>query len=72
MGYRTAFLDNLAVFQRRMETYSGEHMDVNEPPQLVDGERRVVMVVQDECVFHANEGKKRVLVEKGHTSASKG
>ena len=28
MGYRTAFLDNLAVFQRRMETYSGEHMDV--------------------------------------------
>ena len=67
VGYRTAFLDNLAVFQRRMETYSGEHMDVNEPPQLVDGERRVVMVVQDECVFHANEGKKRVLVEKGHT-----
>ena len=64
--YRNRFVEALQPYQVRMETYSGDNMETVHPPVLQPGQKRVVMVVQDESIFHANDGRARVLVEKGH------
>ena len=64
--YRRQFLDAMAPYQKRMETYSGKDMEIIHPPELQADEKQVVMVCQDESIVHANEGRKRILVEIGH------
>ena len=63
---RKKFLDSISPFQSRMETYSGDNMEIVHPPVLAPGVKRIVLVVQDESTVAANDAVKRILVEKGH------
>lgn len=64
--YRATFLESIRKYQCRMKTYSGPNMEQVKEPVLQPGEKEIVVVVQDECIVHANDGRKRILVERGH------
>lgn len=62
--YRNNFVVEFESWQRRMETYTGDDMEVVISPDLNDGEARVVLVTQDECIFQAHDGKKKIWQEQ--------
>ena len=46
-----------------MEIYTGDDMEVVISPELEDGEARVVLITQDESIFQAHDGKRKVWQE---------
>ena len=48
-----------------MDTYEGENMDVVIPPDLANGERKLLLVTHDETTFDSNDGKRKVWIESG-------
>ena len=61
--YRNKFVVEFEKWQKRMEMYTGDNMDVIISPDLEDGEARVVLVTQDECIFQAHDGMRKVWQE---------
>jgi hypothetical protein len=59
------FLPRMLSYERRMQEYSGDNMEVIIPPELSDGERRVVLITHDESTFYCNEGKPLMWMENG-------
>lgn len=47
-----------------MVRYEGETMEPI-PPALGTGERELILVTHDECIFYSNDGKKRIWVSDG-------
>jgi hypothetical protein len=58
VSYRNNFVLEFASWQRRMEIYTGDDMEVVIFPELEEGEARVVLVTQDESTFQAHDGKR--------------
>ena len=71
--YREKFLRDMAVLQSRMDVWvdDGAGGMVARPPNLDPGIRRHVLVVHDECSFHANDHKKTVWAENGRAVSMK-
>ena len=63
VAHRQLFVDTIANWQRRMETYEGENMEIAKMPVLEPGEMRVVLVTQDESIFQAHDGKRTIWQE---------
>jgi hypothetical protein len=51
------FLPQMMKFYRRMADWNGEHMEISIPPENLD-EKEIILVVQDESVFSANDDRK--------------
>jgi transposase len=63
--YREQFLKRMEVYEKRMIRFVGDDCETALRPELPDGVRALVMVVQDESCFAANDGRKYVWVEDG-------
>jgi hypothetical protein len=57
VAYRTKFLEEMKELERRMVRYEGETMEPI-PPALGTGERELILVTHDECIFYSNDGKR--------------
>ena len=55
--YRNAFLERMAVYEKRMVQYVGEFMETKISPELEDGTRPLVLVTHDESCFGSNDGR---------------
>lgn len=64
VAYRTKFIDEFALWQKRMESFEGEDMQTCISPELADDESKIVLVTQDECSFQAHDGQRRIWQEK--------
>jgi hypothetical protein len=63
VAHRNQFVDEIAEWQRRMETFVGDEMETCIQPELLPGETKVVLVTQDECIFQAHDGSRRIWQE---------
>ena len=63
VAHRNRFVDEMIEWQRRMEIFVGDEMETCIQPELALGERKVVLVTQDECIFQAHDGSKRTWQE---------
>lgn len=61
------FLPAWASFERRMVKFS-EDGSWSKPPSLKEGEKPLVLVTHDESTFNANDGKRRIWIEKEKSS----
>ena len=64
VAHRNRFVDEMAEWQRRMETFVGDEMETCIQPELDSGKNKVVLVTQDECIFQAHDGARRIWQEK--------
>ena len=62
VAHRARFVTEMAVWQKRMETYEGETMELI-VPQEERSARQVVFVTQDECIFQAHAGRRKIWQE---------
>lgn len=62
--YRSKFLEEMKDLERRMVRYEGETMEPI-PPVLGAGERELILVTHDECIFYSNDGKRGIWVSDG-------
>ena len=62
--YREQFLRKMEEHQYRMITYVGEDCEIAIQPDLDDGVRPLVLVVQDESCFSSNDGRKTIWKQK--------
>ena len=62
--YRVEFLKRMAAYELRMVKYVGDDCEVALRSELEDGERPLVLVVQDESCFASYEGQKTVWMLK--------
>ena len=66
VDYRdNVFLPRMLQYEKRMQEYSGKDMEVVIPPELLNGEKRVVLITHDESTFYCNEGKPLMWMENG-------
>lgn len=63
--YRTKFLEEMEMYERRMMKFSGEQMTEEESPTLSDDEKRIVFITHDESTLYCNEGKALLWMENG-------
>ncbi len=54
--YRAEFLNKIFQYEKFMEYYSGDDMATVHEPEL-NGEKKHVLVVHDECIFYSNDGE---------------
>jgi hypothetical protein len=59
------FIPTMLQYERHMQEYSGINMEIVIPPDLLDEEKRVVLVTHDESTFYCNEGKPLMWMENG-------
>ena len=52
--------------EKFMEKYGGDDMNIVEPPELSQGEKRHVLVVHDESLFYSNDGVSSMWVHPKH------
>ncbi|CAG8725905.1 3842_t:CDS:2 [Cetraspora pellucida] len=64
VAYRRTFLEKMRILEQRMATYKGEAM-VKIPPVLNRGEKELIFITHDECIFYSNDGKKKIWVPNG-------
>jgi hypothetical protein len=64
VNHRNRFVEVMEKWQRRMESYVGDQMEVVMAPDLGLSESRVVLVTQDESIFQAHDGQRRIWQEK--------
>lgn len=64
VAHRNRFVVEMAEWQRRMEIYVGDEMETCIQPELSPDECKVVLVTQDECIFQAHDGSRRIWQEK--------
>jgi hypothetical protein len=55
--YRKEFLEKMFEYEKYMSKFDGEFMD-QICPYLLEGEKEVILVVHDECIFYSNDGKR--------------
>ena len=63
--YRKQFLQRMESYEKRMFKYVGDDCETAIRPELEDGVRPLVLVVQDESCFAANDGRQSVWMEDG-------
>ena len=63
VAHRESFVDEMALWQKQMETYEGNDMQICVSPSQQE-QPRVVLVTQDECIFQAHDGRKKVWQEE--------
>jgi hypothetical protein len=62
--YRGKFLDRMFnSYFPRMPTYDGEKME-RIPPTLKPGEKELILINHDECIWHSNDTHKYVRLQK--------
>ncbi|RIB05318.1 hypothetical protein C2G38_2219929 [Gigaspora rosea] len=64
VDYRNRFLEKMKILERRIATYEGEKMEPISPV-LGIGERELIFVTHDECIFYANDRKRGIWVCNG-------
>ena len=64
VAYRTRFVEEIALWQKRMESFEGEDMQTCISPDLTNGVSKIVLITQDECSFQAHDGKRHIWQEK--------
>jgi hypothetical protein len=63
VDHRNRFVDEMMVWQSRMEKFVGDEMETCIQPELSSGERKVILVTQDECIFQAHDGNRKIWQE---------
>ena len=66
-NYRQPFSKRMESYEKIMFKYVGDDCETAIRPDLDDGVRPLVLVVQDESCFAANDGRKSVWMENGKT-----
>ena len=56
--YRQKFLERMSEFEKKMFKFIGDDCETALRPDIPDGIRPLVLVVQDESCFSAHEGRK--------------
>ena len=64
VAHRMRFVEEMALWQKRMDSFEGENMQTRITPNLINGEGKIVLITQDECSFQAHDGKRRIWQEK--------
>lgn len=64
VAHRNRFVDEMAAWQNRMEKFVGDEMETCIQPELSSGERKVILVTQDECIFQAHDGNRKIWQEQ--------
>jgi hypothetical protein len=59
------YLPAMEGYERNMNEWSGENMEICKPPVLAEGERVVINIVHDECIVYSNDATKIVWEENG-------
>jgi hypothetical protein len=62
---REIFLKEMLELERRMCHFEGENMETRIEPDLLDGEKEVVLITHDESTFYCNEGRRFFWLENG-------
>ena len=57
------FLTEFEDYQRQMGQFVGDNMETLIPPEIHDGEAKVVLPTHDESSFEAHDGKRFVWLE---------
>ena len=65
VAYRNDFLLRMAEYEKRMVKFSGEDMEIEEPPEL-SGIKRIVLVTHDESVFSSHDGRRTMWTFEAH------
>ena len=65
VAYREGFLQVMVDIERRTGYWDGDNMENYHPPELQDGEVRVIPIVHDESIFHSNEAQAVLWEEDG-------
>lgn len=63
VAHRNRFVDEMENWQLRMETYVGDEMETCIQPELSNGDRKIVLVTQDESIFQAHDGCRKIWQE---------
>jgi hypothetical protein len=63
--YREKYLARMVEYESRMTKYEGEDMMTNVKPILGPGEKEIILVTHDECIFYSNDGKRGVWAPDG-------
>jgi hypothetical protein len=63
--YRDTFLSRMAEYERRMTKYEGDDMITEIKPSLAPGEKEIIFITHDECIFYSNDGKRGVWAPHG-------
>ena len=63
-AHRNQFVMEMEEWQRRMNVYVGDNMETCIQPELNPGEQKIVLVTQDECIFQAHDGSRRIWQEQ--------
>ena len=64
VAYRDSFVERMKTREGRMSYFEGENM-IEVEPLLEDGERKIVLVTQDESTFHAHDARNRMWKKEG-------
>ena len=62
---RETFLKEMLELERRMCHFEGENMETKIEPDLLDGEKMVVLITHDESTVYCNEGRRFFRLENG-------
>lgn len=66
VDYRKNYLKMMKNYEKLMDIYDGENMDLIVHPQLDPGQKQVVLVVHDESIFKAHDDHNSYWFENGH------
>jgi hypothetical protein len=64
--YRSAFLQRMSMYEKRMIQYVGDFMETSISPELSEGERTLVLVTHDESCFGSNDGRSYCWVDENN------
>ena len=59
IAYRKSFVERMCGYIARMESYTGDQLEITVPPVLPDGLKKVVIITHDESTYYANDGKEK-------------
>ncbi|CAB5376582.1 unnamed protein product [Rhizophagus irregularis] len=62
--YRKEWLKRMFEYKKSMKDFDGNMLDVVLEPQLKPGEKELVQVTHDECHFYANDGQRKIWMQK--------
>ena len=65
--YRQKFLERMSEFEKKMFKFIGDDCETALRPDIPDGIRPLVLVVQDESCFSGHEGRKTLWMRKDKT-----
>jgi hypothetical protein len=64
--YRHNFLDRMSIYAKIMQKCEGDDLLTVFEPKLESGEKRLVLLTQDESCFSSYNGKRTICIDRNH------